>query len=88
MHDCLGRSCSPGNCRYTAGCWGGTKFGYTRFEPVNAILAILGFYNLAIAAFNLIPASPLDGAIAWKIVPELFRRQRNKPNRPQYRSTR
>ena len=40
-------------------------FGYSRFQPLNAILAIFGFLSLNIAVFNLIPVPPLDGAIAW-----------------------
>ena len=38
-------------------------FGYTRFEPINAVFALLGFYSLCVAACNLIPAEPLDGAM-------------------------
>ena len=64
--------------------------GYTRFEPVNAVLALLGFYNLCVAAFNLIPVAPLDGAVAWQIIPAFFRRQRQRRNRPlsRYKSPR
>jgi Zn-dependent protease len=64
--------------------------GYTPFEPINAVLALLGFYSLAVAAFNLIPVAPLDGAIAWQIVPEFIRRQRERRNRAvlRYRSPR
>ncbi len=65
-------------------------FGYTRFQPVNAVLALLGFFNLGVAAFNLLPISPLDGAIAWAIIPESIRRVRNKtasrPTSGRYRS--
>lgn len=53
-------------------------FGYTPFEPVNAVLAILGGYNLAVVVFNLVPVSPLDGAIAWGLFPELIKRFRNR----------
>ena len=49
-------------------------FGYTPFGPVNALLVILGFYSLFVAALNLIPAAPFDGSIAWGIVPEFIRR--------------
>ena len=34
------------------------------------ILTIFGFYNLMLAAFNLIPVSPLDG---WKVMLGLVR---------------
>ena len=53
-------------------------FGYTRFQPLNAMLAIFGFFSLFVAAFNLIPAPPLDGAIAWGLLPALFRRSRTR----------
>lgn len=59
-------------------------FGYTHFEPVNAVLAILGFFSLGIAALNLLPVPPLDGAIAWALLPALFkpstRPARREPN--------
>ena len=65
-------------------------FGYTRFGPINAVLAILGFYSLCVAAFNLIPVRPLDGATAWGLVPAwLARRQERQRNRAmRYRSPR
>lgn len=50
------------------------KFGYTRFEPFNAILVILGFFSLSMAVFNLLPMRPLDGAIAWRLFPALLSR--------------
>ena len=52
------------------------NFGYTRFEPVNAVIAILGSLSLWIAAFNLLPLAGLDGAVAWDLVPILFERAR------------
>jgi membrane-associated protease RseP (regulator of RpoE activity) len=63
-------------------------FGYTRFPPVNAILAILGFFSLSVAVFNLIPLRPLDGAIAWGLLPALFKRPRARPAKrePSWRS--
>jgi membrane-associated protease RseP (regulator of RpoE activity) len=65
-------------------------FGYTRFEPINAVLALLGFYSLCVAAFNLIPAAPLDGATAWSLIPAwLARRKERQRNRAmRYRSRR
>jgi membrane-associated protease RseP (regulator of RpoE activity) len=56
-------------------------FGYTPFEPVNAALAILGPFSLGIAAFNLWPAAPLDGAIAWGLIPESIKRLRMRRDR-------
>lgn len=53
-------------------------FGYTRFQPLNSMLAIFGFFSMFVAAFNLIPAPPLDGSIAWGIVPALFRRSHTR----------
>ncbi|PYU54184.1 MAG: hypothetical protein DMG55_32380 [Acidobacteria bacterium] len=53
-------------------------FGYTRFQAVNAILAILGFSSLSMAVLNLLPVRPLDGAIAWGL-PALFKRSHARP---------
>jgi Zn-dependent protease len=64
--------------------------GYTRFPPVNAVLAIAGFFSLSIAVFNLIPIPPLDGAIAWKLLPALFKSPpvRSVKREPSWRSWR
>jgi Zn-dependent protease len=53
-------------------------FGYTHFESVNAVLALLGFFSAAMAVFNLLPIPPLDGATAWAIIPEAIKRARYK----------
>ncbi len=53
-------------------------FGYTRFQTLNAVLAILGFFSIAVAAFNMLPIPRLDGAIAWGIIPETFKRIRGE----------
>src|SRR6266403_373700 len=53
-------------------------FGYTRFQPLNTMLAMWGFFSVFVAAFNLIPAAPLDGAIAWGLIPALFKRVRTR----------
>jgi len=57
--------------------------GYSRFQPINAVLAILGFFSPAIALFNLLPIPPLDGKKAWAIVPltvnRVWRRRRTQP---------
>ena len=50
-------------------------FGYTPFEPVNAVLAILCPLSLGQALFNLIPVAPLDGSKAWGLFPLLLRRK-------------
>jgi membrane-associated protease RseP (regulator of RpoE activity) len=55
-------------------------FGYSRFEPLNAVLVLLSFFSLAVAAINLFPIPPLDGAIAWAIFPEFFKRMRDGRN--------
>ncbi len=49
-------------------------FGYSRFQPMNALFAILGFFSVGIALFNLLPIRPLDGAIAWVLLPALLKR--------------
>lgn len=53
-----------------------SAFGYTRFDSVNIVLGMFGYYSLFVAAFNLIPARPLDGATAWRLIPALFDRMR------------
>jgi Zn-dependent protease len=64
--------------------------GYTPFEPLNAVLAILGGYSLVVAAFNLLPIRPLDGSKAWDLIPAWFEQRRlRRGRRPQmYRSPR
>jgi Zn-dependent protease len=47
-------------------------FGYSRFDPIDAVLGILGPYSLLVAAFNLLPVGRLDGKIAWGIVPRIY----------------
>src|ERR1700687_626383 len=54
-------------------------FGSTRFEPVNALLSIMGFFSLSMAAFNLLPIRPLDGSIAWRLLPALIKRRPTRP---------
>jgi hypothetical protein len=49
-------------------------FGYTRFEPANVVLALLGFFSLGVAAFNLLFFAPLDGIPAWGLIPALIER--------------
>ena len=51
-------------------------FGFTRFEPVNAVFAILGFFSIGVALFNLLPIPPLDGATAWGLFPALVKQAR------------
>jgi len=52
-------------------------FGYTRFQSVNAVLGLLGFFSIGVAAFNLLPIGRLDGSIAWGLIPEAIKRLRN-----------
>jgi membrane-associated protease RseP (regulator of RpoE activity) len=65
-------------------------FGYTRYQALNALLAILGFFSLSVAVFNLLPIRPLDGSIAWTLLPSLLRCPHAKPARrePGWRSWR
>ena len=59
--------------------------GYTPFEPVNLLLALLGFFSLGVAAFNLLSFAPLDGITAWGLIPELIKRTRSPRRRPRWR---
>ena len=65
-------------------------FGYTRFQSVNAVMAILGFFSLSVAVFNLLPIRPLDGSTAWALLPALFKRPPAPPvkREPGWRSWR
>ncbi|MEI9977012.1 MAG: hypothetical protein WDO73_36155 [Ignavibacteriota bacterium] len=56
--------------------------GYTPFEPLNAVLAILGGYSLVVAVFNLLPIRPLDGSRAWDIIPAWFELHRRTVHQP------
>jgi Zn-dependent protease len=60
-------------------------FGYTSFEAVNMLFVILGFFSLGVAAFNLLPTPPLDGATAWRIFPTLLARRRAGTPKPKER---
>ncbi len=53
-------------------------FGYTRFDAVNMLFAILGFFSAGVALFNLLPSPPLDGATAWGIFPALVMRRHSR----------
>ena len=52
--------------------------GYTPFDLANEALVLWGVFSLAIAIFNLLPFQPLDGAMAWQIVPAAIERRRNR----------
>lgn len=54
------------------------------------MLAIWGFFSVFVAAFNLIPAAPLDGVIAWGLLLALFKRAQNRAAKrePSWRSWR
>jgi len=52
--------------------------GPTRIEPVDAVLAILGFFSPLVAILNLIPMAPLDGRKAWSLVPIAWERIRHR----------
>lgn len=66
------------------------RSGYTHIDPVDAALAILGPFSVAVAMFNLLPLAPLDGATAWQIIPLAFKRWRDRRFRtdPKYKSPR
>jgi Zn-dependent protease len=51
-------------------------FGYSHFDPIDAVLGILGPYSLMVAMFNLLPVGRLDGVLAWAIIPEYIRRRK------------
>jgi Zn-dependent protease len=56
--------------------------GFTSYGPLNAPLVMFGYFSVAVALFNLLPVPRLDGATAWRIVPQLWRRWRSRRPRP------
>ena len=50
--------------------------GYTPFDVANEVFVLLGMLSLAIAAFNLLPFKPFDGATAWQFLPAYLERKR------------
>jgi stage IV sporulation protein FB len=64
--------------------------GYTPWEALNAALVILSGFSLCIAAFNLLPLGPLDGSVAWDLMPAFIQRRQIRRNRrlAPYRSSR
>lgn len=51
-------------------------FGPTRFQAINTVVGILGWYSIFVAIFNLLPIPRFDGSIAWYIIPEYWRRRK------------
>jgi len=49
-------------------------FGFTRFPVLNVAVGVLGYYSLFVAAINLLPIPPLDGAKAWYALSRFIRR--------------
>lgn len=41
------------------------SIGSTKYASLNTVFGMFGFFSLFVAAFNLIPAPPLDGSIVW-----------------------
>jgi Zn-dependent protease len=50
-------------------------FGFTAIGVVNATIAVFGYLSFLWVVLNLMPVARLDGAIAWQIVPYLWRRR-------------
>jgi Zn-dependent protease len=48
-------------------------FSYTRFDALNAVLAMLGGFSPVVAIFNLLPVGHLDGSIGLGHYPRIDR---------------
>lgn len=57
-------------------------FGISRIEPFGAVVAILGYVSVAIAAFNLVPVEGLDGSMSWKLIKLWKAERRGRKFRP------
>ena len=55
--------------------------GIPKVQAVEMLFAILGFYSLGVALFNLLPVPPLDGSIAWGLFPALLANRRTPVSR-------
>lgn len=58
-----------------------TVFGFTRYPVFNVVIGMLGYYSLFIAALNLLPIRPLDGAKAWFVFSRLVKRKEQRPRK-------
>lgn len=61
-------------------------FGYSPFGPLNTFLGICGPSSVAIGLFNLLPVRPLDGALAWSLIPQLWASRRHRKQKKQDKS--
>jgi len=61
-------------------------FGIGNIEPFGAVVAILGYVSIAIAAFNLVPVEGLDGHKAWRLIRLWSAERRGRKFRPNRRS--
>jgi len=52
--------------------------GYSRLEVLNAFMAMFAYLTVIMVPVNLAPVAPLDGAIAWSIIPIFLRRLKGK----------
>lgn len=59
--------------------------GYTPLEALNAFMGVFSFLTVVMVLLNLAPIPPLDGAVAWGVVPLLFRRFRDARGRARSR---
>jgi Zn-dependent protease len=50
----------------------------TMSDYFGVVIVLLGYINLVVALVNLVPASGMDGAVAWKLFPELIRVRRGR----------
>jgi len=55
--------------------------GYTPLDVANAFMGVFGYLTLLMLPVNLAPVPPLDGAVAWGIVPIVVGRLRERLRR-------
>jgi Zn-dependent protease len=47
-------------------------------NPIGAVIGVLGYASVFIAAFNLLPGPGMDGEKAWKLLPRWWRERRER----------
>lgn len=56
-------------------------FEINKIYGLGPVVAFLGYISAMIAVVNLAPSQPLDGAMAWKLIPIVLKERRSKASK-------